>query len=405
MTLPRAGPPQPRPPSPSGGRASLADAVRAFLEGGADRRAQAGHLERVVDRLGDYREVVDAEAAKRIQRLLLNLADCPEPQEGGQGLAPDERQAARGLAARGLIRLYAHTRNKALPAKMEEILADRTDAVRCSVAADLHILFGADPALAYETADRHALWDLPASPRILGSKFRREIDRKGGPPIDIRDVLSECIAGPGALHRCVDALLSSALEKRRAPARDLLDRILTDLRLSRDIRQAVVHALGRRHLFRRHTQDGALEALLLVLDSEDPDAREHAAFVLTSSIGKRADDPAAYVQKIASHIDKMADEADRDDCNPKMLETLTSFLCRHCRLMPERALVHLERVAGLPEALDRPRISKNIAEALAVLLRTPAGKGGRRRCIAVLRRLAAAGHPGALDALRRAGEA
>lgn len=403
MTRPRAGPPPPRTPGSRRGGASLADAVR-LLEGGADRRAQAGRLERVVDRLGDYREVVDAEAAKHIQRLLLNLADCPEPQEDGQGLTPDGRQAARGLAVRGLIRLYAHTRNKALPAKIEEILADKTDAVRRSVAADLHILFGADPALAYEMADRHALWDLPDSPRMLGSKFRREIDRRGGPPIDIRDVLSECIAGPGAPHRCVGALLSSALEKRRAPARDLLDRILSDMRLSWDIRQVVVHALGRSHLFGRHAQDGALEALLPVLDSEDPKAREHAAFVLTASI-KYAGDPAAYVRRIAAHIDRMAGEADRDDRSPKMLETLTSFLCRHCRLMPERALGHLERVAGLPEALDRPRISKNIAEALAVLLRAPAGKGGRRRCIALLRRLAAAGHPGALDALRGAGEA
>ena len=404
MTRPRAGPPPPRPPGPRGSRKSLADAVRPLLEGGADRRAQAGRLERVVDRLGDYREVVDAEAAEHIQRLLLNLADRQEPQEDGQGLTPDERHAARGLAARGLIRLYAHTRNKALPARIEALLGG-DDAVRRSVAADLHILFGADPALAYEMADRHALWDLPSSPRMLGSKFRRKIDRKGGPPIDIRDLLSECIAGPGALHRCVDALLSSALEKRRAPARDLLDRILADLRLSWDIREAVVHALGRSHLFRRRTQDGALRVLSLVLDSEDPKAREHAAFVLTSSIGKRADDQAAYVQRIASHIDRMAGEADRDDRSPKMLETLTSFLCRHCRLMPERALGHLERVACLPEATDRPRISKNIAEALAVLLRTPAGKGGRRRCIAVLRRLDAAGHHGALDALRRAGEA
>lgn len=404
IIAPNAQAGRPAPPGSHSGGASLVDAVRVLVEGADDPDAQACHLERVVDLLRADEAVMDDETAKHIQSLLLNLASRPEPQGGGQGSAPAERPSARGLAARGLIRLYAHTRDKALPAAIEGLSKDGADAVRSGVAADLHILFGADPSLADRIAARYASSKDPSVPsRMPAAAFWREIDREDGPPIDT-GVFLACIADPHEFSPCVDTLLHSALAVRNAPARDLLDRILAAARLSWEIRQAVLDALGKSYLFDPRAQDGALEVLSTLLDSEDPATRENAAFVLTSSI-ERAGDPAAYVQRIAPHIGKMAGEADRDDRSHKMLETLTSFLKRHCHLMPELALGHLERAARLPKAPDRPQIEENTVEALDALLRTPADGDGRRRCIAVLRRFAAAGHPGALDALRRAGEA
>lgn len=403
MTAPRAGPPPPWPPSPSGGRASLADATRALLEGGADRGAQGGRLERVVDLLGYDEAVMDDATTARLQSLLLGLASRPEPQEGGQGLAQAARPSAKDLAARGLIRLYARTRDEALSAKIEMLSKDGGDAIQRCFAANLHILFGADPALACRIAARYASSDGPSIlSRMPAAAFWREIDREDGPPIDT-GVFLACAADPYEFPHCVDTLLHSALAVQNARARDLLDRILADVRLSWDIRQAVLHTLGESYLFKPRAQDGALGVLSTLLDSEDPATRETAAFILTSSI-ERAADPAAYAQRIASHIDKMAGKVGRGDRNHKMLETLTSFLKRHCHLMPGRALAYLERIAALPESPHQPIISENIVKALGAL-RTLVDEDGERRRITVLERFASAGHPGALDALREAGEA
>lgn len=288
--------------------------------------------------------------------------------------------------------------------KIEYPSTGRTAAARSCDAADLHMPFSADPALAGRMAARFAASEDPPAPhRMPAAALRHEIGRKGGPPID-KGVFTACIGDPDALFSCVHTLLYSALAERNARARGLLDRILADMNLPWGIRQAVLHTLGESYLFEPRAQDGALEVLLTLLDSEDPATRENAAFVLTSSIDKRAGDPASYVQRIASHTDKMAGEADRDDRNHRMLETLTSFLKRHCRLMPGRALAYLERVAALPESPHQPVISENIVKALGAL-RTLVDEDGRRRCITVLERFAAAGHLGALDALRSAGEA
>lgn len=399
MSMSRAGPP--RSASTNGRGASLADAVRTLSEDGVDPTALAGLLGRVVDLLDDDEVPVDDAAAGNIRRLLTGLASCSEP-EDGQVSTPAACPAVRGLATQGLIRLYVRTRDEALPAQIEELSKDAADAVRECVAEDIPLLFGAHPALADRMAARCASADQPLLPRMPDSAFWREIANEGGPPIDIKDMLSACIAGPDALPHCIDALLSSALDRKNARARDLLDRILADTRIHLDIRLAVMHAIGKSYLFEPRAQDGALDALLLVLDSEDPEARENAAFILTSSIGERAGDPAAYVERITAHIDKMAGEADRDDRSHKMLETLTSFLKKYCHLMPERALGHLERVAALPELPQHFVITENTVEALGTLLRTHADKCGRRRCIRALKRFARSGHPGAIDLVHEA---
>lgn len=399
MSLSRAGPP--RPTSTNGGRASLADAVQALSESGVDPAALAGLLGRVVDLLGDDKVPIDDATAGNVRRLLTGLAACSEP-EDGQVSTPATCPAVRGLASQGLIRLCVRTRDESLPAQIEEFSKDAADAVRECIAEDLPLLFGADPALADRIAARYASGGLPFLPPMPCLAFRRELAREGGPPIN-KAAFTACTADPAALFCCIDELLSSALDRKNARARDLLDHILADARIHMDIRLAVMHAIGKSYLFEPRAQGRALEVFLLVLDSEDPEARENAAFILTSSIDTRAGDPAAYVKRIAEHIDRMAGEAGRDDCSHKMLETLTSFLRKHCNLMPERALGYLERVAALPELPQHFVITENTVDALGVLLRTHADKCGRRRCIRALKRFARSEHPGAIDLVYKAG--
>lgn len=292
----------------------LADAVSAPLEGCADRKVRVDLLERVVDCLGNDGAAIDGATAGHLKRLLVDLAsgsDPPDGEPGGQDPAPDMRSAARGLAARGLIRLYVRTRDESLPDKIEDLLADSDDAARGCATVDIPLLFGADPDLADRIDAVYAPKQDPPAPFCMPpSPFWLELARKGGPPVDVKDMLSAWGAAPGEAPCLVHALLFFALARRNARARDLLERILADTDLSEDMRLVVLQALAKSYLFNPHTQDGELEVLSLLLGSKDPAIRESAAFFLTSSIGERAGDP-SFVGKIAAHIDKMASEAGR----------------------------------------------------------------------------------------------
>ena len=354
--------------------------------------------------MGDVETPLDDATAGRARRLLLDVAARPEPR-GGESARPGSASAEpgtmRGLAAMGLIRLYTRTRDGSLPATIERLSEDGAGRVRCDVADELRPLFDAEPALAGRITARYA--SDPDDDVVCTASYLLPLLVKTDEDAAlaaIEKILSPRRAVPNAATGAVQPLLFLALTRRNSEARAMLDGILADSSPFRDARLTAMHMLGQ-YLSRPDTRDGALDAFSPLLGSGDPKTRDEAAYCLARSIEHCAGDPAAPLEKIQGHLDKMSREAGGDGRGLRILETLTAFLKKRWRLMPGRALGHLERVAALPESPYQPPIMMDAVETLNGLFRELPDEGDRRRCLSVLDRFAMAGWTPALDLLRK----
>ena len=354
--------------------------------------------------MGDSETSLDAAAAGRVRRILLDAAARPDTranESAATGPAPADPGTVRGLAAKGLIRLYARSRDGSLPAAIERLSEDGTGSVRCAVAEDLDPLFDADPALASRITSRCASdSDDDVLYTITYPLLRlAKADECAALAAVEKMLLPHCVASD-ASPAAVKPLLFLALSKQNRRARAMLDGLLADTGPSVEARQTATHLLGR-YLPGPGTQDGALGAFSLLLDSGDPKTRAEAASCLARSIERNAGSPAVPLEKIQSHLVKMSREADVGRHGLQILETLTAFLKKHWHLMPGRALGHLERAAALPESPYQAPIMMDAVETLNELFRELPDEDDRRRCLSVLDRFAMAGWPPALDLLRK----
>ena len=350
--------------------------------------------------MGDGKTPLGAVASEGARRLLLRMAANPDPRKDppvGPGFASVPRDNMRGLAAMGLIRLYARTRDASLPAAIEGLSADGIGRVRAGMACELELLFDVDPSLAGRMTTRYSS---DRNPRVL-SWMRHPLIRLAGIDGAAALAAAENILSLGAAALAaaaadaVPALLFLSLQGKSRPALEMLRGALADAGLPREIRLMAAHLLGP-HLSDPDARGGALELYSLLLDSGDPKTRNVAARCLTDSAADA--DPGSLAGEMRAHLDKMA-RSDRGG-DRETLETLTAFLRDHWHRMPEQALGHLERVADLPESPHLRHVMTDAVEALNGLLRILPGEDNRRRCLSVLDRFAAAGWSPALKLLR-----
>ena len=376
---------------------------RAGWEGALDL------LEGAVKRAGDDSADLDAAQAARLQGLFLRLAGSADPQEdepdSNRGAPVVVHHSARRLAAQGLIRLCARTRNKSLLTAIESLSRDRIGAVRGGVAEDIAHLYGADAALAraitvrYSSdADRQVLAYMPIAIFLLAQNHPDDAVSA------IRNILSTPGAADGMPEPVSQALLYLALDKGVLPARDLLQKVLEDTALPAEIRRCIPFILKNRYLFEPDSQDEALAIFARLLDSKEPTVRESAAFFLLASAGDDGpDSAAALIRKIGPHLDSIAGEASANLPNLKIIEALVGFLKEHWHRMPERALDILEMISRMPSAPYQPVLADRTIATLNGLFRTLPGDEDQGRCLSVLDVYVRAGWPDAMDLLAKMG--
>ena len=141
-----------------------------------------------------------------------------------------------------------------------------------------------------------------------------------------------------------------------------------------------------------------------LLDSKEQGIRETASFFLLSSIGDaKAGDAATLIKKLDAHLDKIALETGARPYNPQIVATLVSFLKNHWHHMPERALVWLEKISGMPYAAYQPAFMEGTVATLNGMFRSMQDESERNRCLTVLDSFVKAGWPKAVDLLREMG--
>lgn len=417
--MPPAGAP-PGGPARGAGRGkqapSPAQAIRLLSEaaagGGKEGHAvDLGLLERAVDHAGDGPDALDDGLAARMRSLFLELADDPDPREdapvgaGGGKAGLDVCLTVRGLAARGLVRLCARTRDRSLLPAINSLSEDRINTVRSGVAEELELLFDVDDDLARSIAvrysadpDRRVLFYLPNALNLLAKS------RPDDALAAVRNILGRHEAARELAEYLPHALLFLALGEGARGARELLLSVLGDTKLPTEIRRGMPFALKEAYLFWPGTQDEALEVFSRLLDSKEPAVREAASFFLLSSIGDaEAGDAAALIKKMQAHLDKIALEADARPYNPQIIGTLVGFLKDYWHHMPERALGWLERISSTPHAAYQPAFMEGTVATLNGMFRSMPGESERNRCLAVLDSFVKAGWPKAVDLLREMG--
>ena len=419
----RAAPPAGAAPDDSargagrGGQApSPAQAVKLLSEAaaksGKGRRAvDLGLLELAVDHAGDGSGGLDAGLADRMRALFLELAGDPDPREdapGGSSGGEDELDVCptvRGLAALGLVRLCARTRDRSLLPAIKSLSEDRINTVRSAVAEDLELLFGVDDDLARGIAvrysadpDRRVLFYMPRVINLLAKSYPDDALAA------VRSVLAKREVAGELAEYLPHALLFLALTEKMQGARELLQEALEDTRLPTEIRRGMPFALKEAYLFWPRTQDDALGVFSRLLDSKEQGVREAASFFLLSSIGDaEAGDAAALIKKMDTHLDKIALETDERPYNPQIVGTLVGFLKDYWHHMPERALVWLEKISGMPYAAYQPAFMEGTVAVLNGMFRSMPSERDRNRCLTVLDSFVKAGWPKAVSLLREMG--
>lgn len=385
------------------GEESLEGAIECLSRAVPARMPDPGTLETIVGLLADDGIPLDAASEGILRRLLLDLAARPGQGEGapdGRTVDPDARTRTRMLAAGGLVRLHIRSPDAALSAAIEEITADGSGRVRGGVAMELEALFGADPALAGRITSRYSRdRDCRVLYSMKGALLELAKADEAAALASVENILSLADSDPYEAADAAWPLLVLALRMRNRQALATLRGVLADTGPP-EVREAAMHMLGG-CLSEPDARDGALEAFSLLLDSGDGETRAEAARCLAFAIDDYTGDMSSLLERIQGHLDRMASGAGGGDGGHRMLEALTGILKDHWRLMPERALGHLERVADRPESPYQPRIMRNVVEVLNGLFRMQCNEDGRRRCLSVLDRFIAAGWPSALELLRK----
>ena len=402
-------PPLP-PPSPAEIDKELSEA--AGKRGKEGRPVDHVLLSRAVAHAAGDAGDLDGGMAARMRVLFLGLADHPDPREnapsregGGGGDEIAVRPTVRGLAARGLIRLCARTRDRSLLPAIEALSKDSVNTVRGDVAEELVLLFGVDADLTRRIAarysadaDRRVLLYLTRTINLLAK------DHPDDALAAVRNILGRQEATGYLAEYLPHALLFLALSKDVSRAWDLLQGALEDTTLPTEIRRGMPYALKEGYLFWHGTQDRALEIFSKLLDSEESKVREAASFFLLSSIGDKGTRAAeSLIGKMNKHLDKIAREADARPYNPQIVGTLVVFLRNHWRRMPERALDWLEKISNMPYASYQPAFMEGTVATLNEMFRSTTDERDRNRCLTVLDSFVKAGWPKAMDLLREIG--
>lgn len=364
-------------------------------------------LESMLEYLGKKTEELDKDKLSKIRDYVLPLKDDPNPKESV--IDKDTSfmlayQTVRGYAARCIIRIFYHTKDKPLEKVIHELSTDKVNIVRGEVARELPYLLFVDYPLTLDIATRYSQEEDLRVHFFLNEIIRYLISKNANDAVKIiQNILSQSKPkGSHYIQNLEYGLLHLALKKNNTIAKKLLDKIVQSEEYETETRRSIPFVLKEHYLFDLDTQDAALDIFLKLLDAEDPEVREGATFFLLYSIEKnKGDDLSVLINKIMTHLDKIANEVERKPWHPKIIETLTQFLEEYWEYMPEKTLDYLEKISSVKEYSPfQPVFARGTITVLNGIFQLPSlSKTNRNRSLAILDIFAMAGWPEALELL------
>ena len=389
-----------QPPKPT-----LAESSDRLLAGGLDRETVLTNLDVVVEHLGKERGETDNSRFADMQKCLLELAVHDDPQEN----ATEEKDhlmiivdTVRGVVAKGLIRLYFHTRDRSLREPIRLLSSDGINTVRGEVARELQYLFVVDCPLTRDIIMRYSKDPDYRVRFFLPDAIDQLVNEHADDALEaIRNMFAAHDRRDQPVMETVwDVVLFLALKKDNGEAVKILTKELGADRSNGIMK--IPFMLKEMYLFADDSQNDALRIFSTLLDHKDPEVREKASFFLLCSIKDEVTDNGSILAKIRTHLDKIANEVGKEQCNPRTVENLLQFLKEHwMHMRTDDILEYLEVIFRSEEYFEyQPTFMNSTVVVLnGILRRTPLIPADRDRCLSILDVFVKAGWPEALKLL------
>ncbi len=365
-------------------------------------------LDSIVEYLGRKTEELDEGKLNQIKEYLLQNKNSTDPKED----SVDEdatfimrQQTIRGLIARGLIRLFYHTKEQSLKNSIIELSKDPVNIVRGEVGQELQYLFFTDYDLTLEIALRYSLETDNRVLFYLSNILRYTVNKNADDTVTIiKNILT--ISGTKNyryIQNLEYVLLDLALKKQNAKSKALLDEIIkSNEQYATEIRRNIPFVLKEHYLHDLETQDYSLEVFLTLSRDKDHKVREASSFFLLHSIEKSSESNLPQlIEKISPHLDIISKEVEQRPWQPKIIENLVHFLEDFWDYLPEKTLDYLEKISSVEDYSPyQPIFARGTIKMLNGIFQIPSlSKENRNRSLTILDTFAMAGWPEALTLL------
>lgn len=363
-------------------------------------------LESMVDYLGKKTEELNDVKIDNIRNYLLSLIDHNDPEKNSEDKDASFMfgyQTVRGLVARGIIRLFYHTKEKELQEIIHMLSRDKINIVRGDVARELPYLFFEDYPMTLEITTRYSKEPDNRVHFFLNEIIRYFVSKHSEDALTIiHNILNlQNTKNYRYIQNLESSILYLALKKNNSSAQEFLNKIIERKDYASEVRRNIPFILKENYLFDPDTQNKALDIFLTLLDTDDPEVREASAFFLLISIEKNITELPNLINKIKPHLDKIAMEVERTPWHPRMIEELIRFLEEHWNYMPGKTLDYLEKISKVENYSPyQPVFARGTIKILNGIFQLPLlNKEDRNRCLAILDIFAMAGWPEALNLL------
>lgn len=395
-------------PGPKPKKESPEDIIDQNIDQDIDFNKKIELLDSMVEYLGGKTEELDKEKIEKINKYLIQNQDSNNPEENS--VDQDStfilgHQSVRGLVARGIIRLFYHTKDQSLKELITQMSNDEINIVRGEVCKELPYLFFVDYPLTLEIAIRYSK---ETDNRVLFylSEILRYIVNKSED--DTVQIIKNILTNSGTknfryIQNLEYFLLHLSIKKQHSGSKELLDEIISSHEeYATEIRRNIPFVLKEHYLYDPETQDFSLEVFLTLLKDDDHEVREASSFFLLHSIEKiKEEELVQLIEKISPHLDIIAQEIEKRLWQPKIIENLIHFLEKFWKYIPEKTLDYLEKISSLKEYSPfQPIFARGTITMLNGIFQLPSlSKENRNRSLSILDIFAMAGWPEALTLL------
>ena len=316
----------------------------------------------------------------------------------------DHYDTIRGLVSRCLIKLYYHTKDKDLVEPIKKLSEDPINVVRAEIAYDSRYLYSVNPSLTLkiitkysQDSDYRVQFFLTDIVSVLTYKHPQKTINI------IKNIIQVNISSSRHLFQFyVDSIVYLSLIKQNPAAKSLLNKLIMNIELYDEFRKSLPFVL-KSYLSNESTQDDALKIFYTLLDSKDHVIREKTTFFLLSTLNdKKTFEIEKFIDKIKSHLDKIAMEIERKDWNIRIIEHLIKFLEENWIYIPKKSIEYLQRISNQKEKYLT--FNSWIADGVIIILNglfhdVRLSNKNKQSCLDILDKFAMSGWPKAFELL------
>lgn len=366
---------------------------------------------RLLNSIGEYlgrkTDELDPDKLAKIKDYLVKQVNDSDPKENA-----DDKDSSimfgydtiRGLTAKGLMRLYYHTKDKEIVDHIEKLSEDSINIVRGEIARELQFPFFVDFPLTLKIATKYSLekdYRVQFFLSDIIEKFARKYPDEAIKLV--RNILYQTdIKNFKEIQFHEDVILYLALKKNHPEAKKLLSDLIEKEELPKEIKLNIPFTLKENYLFDDTFQDESLEIFLKLLDDGNHEVREKATFFLLATIdGHTTTEVEKILSKIEKHLDKIITEMERKPWDPRIIEELVRFLEKFWEHFPIKSIDYLEKIAKDENySAFQPVFARGTVKILTgVFQQASLSTENRNRCLNILDTFAMAGWEEALNLL------